>query len=162
MRVTDFILKTSWPERWLFVQATVSLLANSVRVHLLPYRFLEPRLREAGRVSPRCHCSVEGVVWAITQAARLVPGATCIVQALAGRTLLHRNGHPAVLRLGVAREADTQLAAHAWLELNGNIVMGNLPPFASYTPLEAAATANSARHLIVLWTPSPPKGLAQH
>lgn len=55
---------------------------------------------------------------AVSRAARWVPGATCLVRAAALARWLRAHGAPAVLRIGVRREAQA-LRAHAWVELDG-------------------------------------------
>ena len=59
----------------------------------------------------------------VARAARLVPGATCLVQALAAQWLITRSGASAALRFGVARGA-RGVEAHVWLESGGQVVLG--------------------------------------
>ena len=56
-------------------------------------------------------------------AARLVPGASCLAQAIAGRWLLRASGPGLEIQLGVAKVAG-QFAAHAVLVQHGNILLG--------------------------------------
>ena len=49
--------------------------------------------------------------------------APCLPTALAAQWMLRRRGVPSRLRLGVRRDASA-LAAHAWLEINGEVVFG--------------------------------------
>jgi hypothetical protein len=49
--------------------------------------------------------------------------ATCLKQALVLSWLLGRQGIAVTLHIGVARSAET-LAAHAWLENNGQVIFG--------------------------------------
>ncbi len=51
---------------------------------------------------------------------------TCLTEALTARCLLRRRGADAALRIGVAlaTDAGAPLAAHAWLEHAGRIIMG--------------------------------------
>lgn len=65
------------------------------------------------------------VGWAVASAARFVPGATCLPQALAAEFLLRRRGHPAGLRLGVAKDERGHVEAHAWVESYGHVVIGD-------------------------------------
>jgi hypothetical protein len=69
--------------------------------------------------------AVERISWAIRAASRFVPGATnCLVRALATQSLLGRFGYPCELRIGVRKAEDGGIAAHAWLESAGSIVIG--------------------------------------
>lgn len=64
-----------------------------------------------------------------------IPGATCLTEALAALTLLGHFGYPASLRFGIARQEGGQLAAHAWVETEGKIVMGKLLNLSRYAML---------------------------
>ena len=67
------------------------------------------------------------LAWAVRAAARRVPKASCLTQSLALETLLLQAGHPAELRIGVARGAAGGFEAHAWVELDGQVMIGRLP-----------------------------------
>ena len=64
------------------------------------------------------------ITWGVTTAARYVPRATCLTQALAAQWLFAWFGHPTLLRIGVAKGNDKALRAHAWLESDGRVVVG--------------------------------------
>ncbi len=68
---------------------------------------------------------------AVSRAARYVPRATCLTQALSIHTLLGRRGVVTQLRIGVTKEADGRLLAHAWLERDGVPLVSTADP-ASY------------------------------
>jgi Transglutaminase-like superfamily len=61
---------------------------------------------------------------AVHRAARFVPHPTCLVKALAVQTLLARRGRIGILRLGVKTTRAAGFEAHAWLEVDGEIVIG--------------------------------------
>ncbi len=62
--------------------------------------------------------------WALLAASRRVPGARCLAQALAARTLLARRGLSSSLRFGGRKKEDGTFEAHAWLESRGRVVYG--------------------------------------
>lgn len=58
-------------------------------------------------------------------ARRVVPQKPCLTQALTARIMLARRGaRPTELQIGVARNSDGSLSAHAWLERNGTVLTG--------------------------------------
>ena len=61
------------------------------------------------------------------------PGCTCLVQALAAQRMLGRRGVATKLQIGARRGDDEGLDAHAWLERNGEIILGG--GTAPYHPL---------------------------
>ena len=67
---------------------------------------------------------VAEVARAVSQASPHVPGATCLAQALAGWVMVRRRNESGVVRLGVNRNATAEFLAHAWLECNGERVIG--------------------------------------
>ncbi len=75
------------------------------------------------------------VVWAVTIAGRYVPGATCLVQALVAERVLKRAGHPALLRIGVSNQPGFR--AHAWVESNGKVLLGEEENLSQFTALPA-------------------------
>jgi hypothetical protein len=66
------------------------------------------------------------MVWAVDAAGnRLFPRNPCLVQALVVQRLFVRAGQPAELRIGVRKGGASKLAAHAWVESDGVIVIGS-------------------------------------
>jgi len=90
---------------------------------------------EAGRLG-YAPLPLERVVWAVVASSRVVPHATCLTQALAGRMLLARHGYPSRLHIGVARGEAGSLEAHAWLESGDRVVIGD-QQLERFTPLLA-------------------------
>lgn len=68
---------------------------------------------------------------------------TCLTQALVLTRLLARNGMGSTLRIGVAR-ATSPLSAHAWLECQGQALIGEVEA-QGYTPLSPADTHATSR-----------------
>ncbi|TIN97096.1 lasso peptide biosynthesis B2 protein [Mesorhizobium opportunistum] len=64
------------------------------------------------------------VAWGVAAAARFVPRATCLTQALSGQYILARQGNASNIRIGVERGTGEQLKAHAWLISDNHIVLG--------------------------------------
>ncbi|TVR58253.1 MAG: lasso peptide biosynthesis B2 protein [Spirochaetaceae bacterium] len=64
----------------------------------------------------------------VARAARVLPGRyLCLPQALTAYVECSRYGLDPKLRVGVMRSADARFEAHAWLEHDGEIVVGYLP-----------------------------------
>jgi hypothetical protein len=56
---------------------------------------------------------------AVLFGARFVPRSTCLVKCRAAQLLYAWSGKAAILRVGVARSATSELSAHSWLEVEG-------------------------------------------
>jgi hypothetical protein len=64
-----------------------------------------------------------------------VPRVTCLSQALATHILLVRSGYPAQVRIGVAKTDRGRLEAHAWVEGDGQILVGDVAGLSRYVRL---------------------------
>jgi Transglutaminase-like superfamily len=87
--------------------------------------------------------SVDRISWAVRAASRFIPnGSNCLVRALATQTLLGRFGYRSDLRIGVRKTPENNLAAHAWLECAGAVVIGEFE-LEHYVPLAPAGSSRS-------------------
>jgi len=128
-------------ERMLLVKSWLLLGAIGLGLSVLPFgvmrRLLEKGARERALRPPVDDATSKKVVWAVTAASRYVPrGGTCLTRALAVRHLLARRGTWTNLRIGVMKEGkDASLGAHAWVEHEGRILIGDLDDLSRYTPM---------------------------
>ena len=115
-------------ERRLLVSALFHLVAIRIGLWVLPLQQLVKRL-ETLKVSKTFRVwnpPAERIAWAIRVVSRYLPGTrNCLVQSLAAQAMLARRGYPARLRIGVAKDEGGRLKAHAWVECEGNIVIGS-------------------------------------
>jgi hypothetical protein len=124
-------------QRRLAVRAVLTLAVVRVALLLLPLR---TALRMTGRVRAAGAAGVDGptvrdIAQAVRRASRAIPGAACLPQALAGDILMARAGHDVEMRIGVGRHPERGFEAHAWLEHDGEVVLGELPDLARYSPM---------------------------
>jgi hypothetical protein len=81
--------------------------------------------------------AVGRISWAVRAAARRVPGASCLTQALALHYLMGRAGHVSQVRIGVAKDAEGRFESHAWLEYQGTVLVGDNGDLARFAPILA-------------------------
>jgi hypothetical protein len=146
MKCIRKFLHLSSRDRKLVIKAVLLVGAVRLGLWLLPFqvvlRMLEiqkkktAEFRKANPAAP-----LDRYIWAVKAASQYLPAATCLTQALATQTLLTKNGHPADLRIGVLKTKEGQLEAHAWVESDGKIVIGNLPDLARYNALPSLPNA---------------------
>ena len=72
------------------------------------------------------------VAWSVAAASRLVPGANCLTQALAGQLLLARRGRASRIRIGVRPGPNGALLAHAWLLSGSRVLLGGADTLAAH------------------------------
>jgi len=111
--------------------ASVELLAARVRLSTVPPETIMRELQDRSPPLQREHLShsvaidVERVSWAITLAAHYVPWRSdCLIQVMAADRWLCRNGVCTDFHLGVAKDANGGLKAHAWLRYGDVTVTG--------------------------------------
>jgi hypothetical protein len=76
-------------------------------------------------------------MWAVRSAARFVPAASCLTQAIAAQVLLAFHGEKTCLRIGVAKDEKGEFKAHAWIESQNRIIIGGTSSAEIYTPIAA-------------------------
>jgi hypothetical protein len=120
-------------QRSLFLRAAWLLLLTTAAVKLLRFRTANRLLRREVAANPG-QFSPETICWAVSAAARRIPGCNCLPQALAGAHLLRANGIAADVVLGVATQA-SRLDAHAWIVHGNRVLLGGAMSEQRYTVL---------------------------
>jgi hypothetical protein len=117
----------------LFAEALAALALASLAIALLPFRWVAAAASVRGRRASRPDSgTVRRVRGAIRGWSRRVPWkAVCFQRGLALHWMLRRRGIPSVLLYGARREGDG-LAAHVWVDVEGETVIGGeeAPSFA--------------------------------
>lgn len=127
----------------MLAEALPVLALASLAIALLPFRRVAAAAASPGRKTERADPAVvRRVRWAVQAWARRVPWkAVCFQRGLTLHWMLRRRGIRSVLLYGVARRGD-ELAAHVWVDVDGQTVMGGeeAPNFACLArfPPEAA------------------------
>lgn len=122
-------------DRRLVREAAPLVLAVRLGLWLLPFRWLAALVERVPEQGGPHAPSARRVALAVATASRYVPSASCPTQALAAQALLRRYRHPASLRIGVARPSGRRLAAHAWVECAGAVVIGDTGDLSAFRPL---------------------------
>jgi len=135
-------LRTIWRlsrfERRLAIKSIVLVAVVRLGLWVAPFRIMQRFCGYLGRASRSSRGSAAGareIVWAVRLASRYVTLATCLVQALATQILLGRNGHAGELHIGVALDSKLGFSAHAWVESQGEILIGGSEEIDGYSPM---------------------------
>ena len=111
------------------VRACVVLAATRLALRTLRWRHAVDLLDGPLPARPSPACGAAEVAAAVLAASRLLPGtSSCLAQALAARILLRRQGLPCEIRIGVNRTSHGGIEAHAWLESEGQVILGVAAP----------------------------------
>jgi hypothetical protein len=126
----DQLRRRTWPERWLLVEAllwlgimrtAMWLLSFKQITRLLGFSLGEHHLPPIASQLKTAHC----IGWAVRATAPQAPWQSlCLAQALAAAAMLRRRRLSGSLYLGVAKDADGKVQAHAWLRCGDDILTG--------------------------------------
>jgi hypothetical protein len=116
-------------ELGLLVRAALTVGVVRMALWLLPARtVMKAALRPRGRRSDandRAFPDPETIARAVRVVARRVPYASCLTQAVSTQALLARGGCASDLKIGVGRDTNGSFRAHAWLEVQGRVIIGD-------------------------------------
>lgn len=118
----------AWPGTFLKAaridaKCLVALAAIRLALSFAGFSAIRRRMPHAAP-SAGAHIYARQLARRIERIAPVVPGASCLTQALALQWLLARAGHGSDLHVGVARDAAGKFRAHAWLACNRRVVIG--------------------------------------
>ncbi len=112
-------------DRALIVEAALWLAMARLAVVLVPFRYIASWLERRADAPPSRPGLPARVGRAVLVAAGHVPwNAVCLPQALAAKMMLARRGQGAVFHLGARLDEQGNIAAHAWLVCDGEVVTG--------------------------------------
>lgn len=117
-------------DRKLLRRAWVAVAHSRMALWVLPWRRLGTLINirpETASVRP----SPTRLEWSVRVASHAVPCATCLTQALALQRLLVRHGYGATVQVG-ACNLDGRFLAHAWVEHEGQSLLGKSEDVARY------------------------------
>lgn len=127
-------------DRWALIQAAVLLAATQLllatprlslpQVHRLLVRVAQS-LPTRGATPPP-----ERIRWAVDVSTDSLPGEiTCLPRALVTESLLRNWRYDSALQIGVTQRQPGEIAAHAWVEHENRVLIGDLPDLHQFSPL---------------------------
>jgi len=140
-------LEASWADRWLLFQTSLWLVTIKLGLKIFRFQTVREFLSRVSRqenpeIDPQ-QASLEKVVWAIERTSRNLPEAiNCLPQALTAQVMLNRRGYQSEMIIGAKRNQDSQLQAHAWVEYQGNVIVGKIDDLSQFSPLQNGEVYN--------------------
>ena len=132
--------KLSTSDRHLLIQSFILLSFVRIGLGILPFKTLRKLLirishSDLEETSQNLTHTPNKIIWAVNLVSRYMPGVKCLAKALTTQVIMSQNGYLSQLKIGVVKGKKGQLEAHAWVEYQGIIVMGDLSDLERYTPL---------------------------
>ncbi|MCE7039820.1 lasso peptide biosynthesis B2 protein [Dyadobacter sp. CY312] len=128
----------SFKEKVAFFKASLSLTVIKFGLVVLPFstfRKLYHWFSKTNRKKEVSREHIDTIVWAVKSAADHLPfELLCLPRALATKYLL-RHVPALTLEIGVDITAAKVFEAHAWVEKNGSVIIGDWPETVSYQRL---------------------------
>ena len=121
-------MKLPHPRKFFLIKSTVLIVLTRSMLRL--FSFSRVKKLSARMSSPGKDADLEDLVWSVKTASHLL-GSSCLANAISGQILLSKYNHPSRLRIGVFK--DDKFEAHAWLEVEGRVVLGETER--EYTPI---------------------------
>jgi hypothetical protein len=126
-------------DRNLLFKTFILLSLVRLGLWLLPFQKLLHLLGKIGQISPEQLLKLiplDRIVWAVNLNSFYTLGSVqCLPRALTTQVLMRMHGYAPQLRIGVAKGEQGNLEAHAWIENQGQVVIGYLRDFSRFTPL---------------------------
>jgi hypothetical protein len=138
-RVTRYF-RISREERKLFLRALYLLFIWKLKIVFLPMPFYVKFLGHKGLEENAADAELETLISKIQSAMRRADSALpwkskCLAEAIATKRMLDGKGITSTLYLGVAKDEEEKLIAHAWLRWGQKIIAGELG-FEKFTVLQ--------------------------
>lgn len=128
MRALVKFLRLPSRDRGLVVRAFLSLSLIRAGLVLMPFQSLHAAVRRSrrrpGAMNPERRPDTAKIAWAVAAANRIWRG-DCLPRALAAELMLRHYGYPAEFKLGAGRDSGGAFIAHAWIESEGRVVIGD-------------------------------------
>ncbi|MFK0687003.1 lasso peptide biosynthesis B2 protein [Mesorhizobium sp. IMUNJ 23033] len=124
MRNLSRVLSLSGSEMLFLAHCLLVVAAVRLGLTLFSYNRLRRMVTQLDAPHEAGIGDLRRVAWGVAAAARLVPYASCLTQAISGQYILARQGNASKIRIGIERDTGTQLKAHAWLISGNHIVLG--------------------------------------
>jgi hypothetical protein len=127
-------------DRILLLMTFILMTTIRLGLWLLPFRVLlklQIKMMSLMHQTPNpTPVNLARIIACVNLSTRYMPGgAKCLARALTTQVLMHHYSHSGELRIGVAKSTTGSLEAHAWIEHQGQVIIGNLEDLSRFIPL---------------------------
>ena len=137
--MVNFFFQLPIQKKILLLKAVFCLAFLKITLKLLPFSkfkvFYNWLVQLFSVEKPLDEKSIDNIVWAVKKAGGIVwNGKICLIQSLTTKLMLAKYGSQATLFIGVKFDEQKQFKAHAWVEVNSKLIIGETSG-GSYSPL---------------------------
>jgi Transglutaminase-like superfamily len=136
MRRLRNFLKLRTRARVLLLVTFILLASVKCGLKLVPFYRLFKFLASVSTFKVVHRANIAEIVWSTNIVTNYMPGgAKCLARALTTQVLMNWHGYKPEFRIGVAKADAGNLEAHAWIEYQGFVIIGNLDDLGRFIPL---------------------------
>ncbi|GAX39658.1 hypothetical protein NIES4075_06140 [Tolypothrix sp. NIES-4075] len=143
MKHLSKFIKLAYQEKKLLINTFFLLILVRLGLWLLSFKTLQQLLSSISNAKPKCqekdHISIDKIIWAVEVSSHYMPGVKCLARALTCQLFMSRHGYTSNLCIGVAKGQEGELKAHAWLENQGQVVIGDVADLSNFSQLASFA-----------------------
>jgi hypothetical protein len=123
-------------QRRFLLRAAMLVAAFRIALWVAPFRILKRTAERSARPNKSSPTGADRISRDVRAVSRYIPAADCLPQALAALVLLRNHGFDPLLKIGVAADSARRIKAHAWVECEGRIVIGEFAAGEPFTALQ--------------------------
>ncbi|MFN6537641.1 MAG: lasso peptide biosynthesis B2 protein [Nostoc sp. EkiNYC01] len=140
MKHLSKFFKLDYQKKQLLINTFIVLTLVRLGLWLLSFKTLHKLLLRLSNTKPKCqekyHVSIDKIIWAVEVSSYYMPGGVkCLARALTCQFFMSRHGYTSNLCIGVAKDIEGELKAHAWLENQGQVVIGDVADLSHFSQL---------------------------
>lgn len=100
------------------------MLKIRILLWIVPFKYIKGRMKLVNNSSKMENREIYRVKWAVMVARNYLPKATCLTNALTAQQLFSEMNYPSTVKIGVGKDSEGGFEAHAWLESDGQVIIG--------------------------------------
>ncbi|WP_414575295.1 lasso peptide biosynthesis B2 protein [Anabaena sp. CCY 9402-a] len=139
MKHLSKFFKLDYQKKQLLISTFIVLTLVRLGLWLLSFKTLHQLLLRLSNTKPKCqrkyHISIDKIIWAVEVSSHYMPGVKCLARALTCQVFMSRHGYTSNLCIGVAKGQEGELKAHAWLENQGQVVIGKVADLSHFSQM---------------------------
>ncbi|QHG14942.1 lasso peptide biosynthesis B2 protein [Nostoc sp. ATCC 53789] len=143
MKYLSKFIKLNSQKKQLLINTFIVLTLVRLGLWLLSFKTLHQLLLRLSNAKPKYqekhHISIETIIWAVEVSSHYMLGVKCLARALTCQVFMSRHGYTSNLCIGVAKGQEGELKAHAWLENQGQVVIGDVADLPNFSQLASFA-----------------------
>lgn len=144
-----FLLKNG--DRQFLLLTALTLTSIRFGLWLLPWKVLYERIRNIAPLSPELARPDDLTWYRVVKAVNIVSKLMvippkCLARALTTQLLLIRQGYHSELCIGVTKNQEGKFEAHAWIESQGKIIIGELSNHSQFKALPSLDRLQYLKH----------------